>query len=173
MKTGNIASLLGVDSSTIRRWAKEFDEFLSDAEGKHRAYTEEDIAVLTTIHTLSKNGLDWGGIKQRLKEGYRTDLVEAGLSHDNRPINTGAVVQVIDSFAVRAELEKVTAERDFLQEQLDRTLKENSELTGKINDLQYKLGYLQGRLDELMTKKKGSGDTTSPGWLPDIHETGD
>lgn len=61
LKPTELATWLGVSTSTVRRWSSTYGEYLSagatGGEGRHRAYSELDARVLAHVGTLSKQGL--------------------------------------------------------------------------------------------------------------------
>jgi len=64
-----IQETLTVSSSTLRRWAKRFEKFLSvenHVPGKHREYTPDDLSIFTTVQTQLDNGLTYKQIEERL-----------------------------------------------------------------------------------------------------------
>jgi len=64
-----IYETLTISPSTLRRWAKRFEEYLSveDHEpGTHRTYTPEDLHIFKTIQTHLDNGLTYAKIEERL-----------------------------------------------------------------------------------------------------------
>lgn len=71
---------LTVSPSTLRRWAKRFEEYLSLEEhepGTHREYTPEDLTIFQTIQTHLENGLTYSEIEKRL------NVVNANLHEPN------------------------------------------------------------------------------------------
>jgi len=55
---GQIAENLQVSSATVRRWSARFASYLSpQTPGKKRSYTANDLAVLSRVRDLTKNGL--------------------------------------------------------------------------------------------------------------------
>jgi len=60
---------LTISASTLRRWAKRFENFLSvenHEPGTHRTYTPEDLHIFKTIQTHLENGLTYAEIENRL-----------------------------------------------------------------------------------------------------------
>jgi DNA-binding transcriptional MerR regulator len=54
---GQVAELLQVDASTLRRWARAFAGHLSpQAHGKRRRYSSGDLGVLTRARDLLRSG---------------------------------------------------------------------------------------------------------------------
>jgi DNA-binding transcriptional MerR regulator len=73
---GDVARELDISTSTLRRWAKEFHPYLSQAASKpdtggavgaHRRYTDEDVHLLTQVKVLLDQGLTYDQVVQRLK----------------------------------------------------------------------------------------------------------
>ncbi|MBC7241752.1 MAG: MerR family transcriptional regulator, partial [Anaerolineae bacterium] len=65
---GEVAHLLGISPSTLRRWSTRFAEFLSFGAGHtsagtashtHRRYTQEDVAVLRTVRDMLSQGFTY------------------------------------------------------------------------------------------------------------------
>ena len=63
---GQASETLNVPPSTLRRWAKKFEDFLSPQTGSHRAYTLEDINTFRKIRDLLANGQTYKSIKEQL-----------------------------------------------------------------------------------------------------------
>jgi DNA-binding transcriptional MerR regulator len=72
---GEVATMLGENTSAIRYWSNYFEKFIKpqrNAKG-NRLFHPEDIETLKQIQYLLKNqGLTLEGTKQRLTEGRRT-----------------------------------------------------------------------------------------------------
>lgn len=152
MKTGDIVRKFGVSEATVRRWMTDFQEFLSERQGRQRNYTHDDYLTIATIHQLFQSGLTQKSVKEKLREGYRVnaeDISEIGYS-DGRMVPAVVVEQVIDSANLRAELEQVKYERDRLMELLKHSEKVRSdlqnELSEKVGQLQQEIGRLQREL---------------------------
>ena len=74
---GEVAEILGENTSLVRFWANEFPKFIRpqrNAKG-NRLFTKEDVEALKHIHLLVKvEGLTLEGAAKRLK-GDRKDLM--------------------------------------------------------------------------------------------------
>lgn len=72
---GEVAQLLGEQTSAVRYWSNYFDKFVKpqrNAKG-NRLYRPEDVEALQQIQFLLKNqGLTLEGAKQRLTEDHRS-----------------------------------------------------------------------------------------------------
>jgi DNA-binding transcriptional MerR regulator len=72
----DVAERLSVSPSTLRRWSREFADFLSESAGNpgvssqgepgHRRYTDQDMATLLTIKGLLTEGLSYEQVKDHL-----------------------------------------------------------------------------------------------------------
>ena len=72
---GEVAQLLGEQTSAVRYWSNYFDKFVKpQRNGKgNRLYRPEDVEALQQIQFLLKNqGLTLEGAKQRLTEDHRS-----------------------------------------------------------------------------------------------------
>lgn len=72
---GEVAEMLGVNTSVLRFWESEFKE-LKPAKNKKgtRSYTQQDIELLKRIHYLTKEcGLTLEGARQQLKSDKAPD----------------------------------------------------------------------------------------------------
>ncbi len=72
-----VVTRLGVSTSTLRRWSKEFAPFLSQTAGypelspdggaSHRRYTDEDLETLIVIKGLLAEGYSYRQVAKRLE----------------------------------------------------------------------------------------------------------
>ena len=157
MRTGDVATRLGVSPETIRNYVRDFGDFLSDQKGKHRSYTGDDIDTLATIRQLYDDKLAPDAIREKLSEGYRLKLddVPSGIYRDLVPL--AAVDQIKALAETRQALEGIQAERDKLQAEVE-ALKEELRTSTKENaDLRERVGRAEGRLEELAKRRRWFG----------------
>lgn len=66
---GEVAEMLGVNTSMLRFWESEFKEIRPSKNKRGtRSYTQQDIDLLRRIHYLTKEcGLTLEGVRQQLK----------------------------------------------------------------------------------------------------------
>lgn len=174
MKTGEIAKILGLDVSTVRKWidTSNFSRFFSpSARGEHgnahRFLTESDVLVLNTIRTLrTRDHADWDAIVAYLDSGQREqEFPENAISVDIRTIPVPQAEQAARTLAMMAErdaaLQKVNElndyvkrleqEREELRERLTREKEQVKEqLMREIMELMLKIGRLEGRLEQIV-----------------------
>lgn len=74
---GEVAGILGENTSLVRFWANEFPKFIKpqrNAKG-NRLFTKEDVETFKHIHMLVKvEGITLEGVAKRLK-GDRKDVI--------------------------------------------------------------------------------------------------
>lgn len=78
-RPAEVAELLDISTSTLRRWSQQYRRFLSVAAGKqghtqelaskHRRYSRADVQLLAQVQTLVQNGLSHAEVQQRLSIG--------------------------------------------------------------------------------------------------------
>lgn len=117
------AETLEVSSSTLRRWASEFEPFLSLRRGVKRTYTVDDIAIFSRIKELYRQGLE----TQRVKEVL--PVIEQSQEQQDK---TAALITV-PGFA-RA-LEAVQANNIMLRDELSTQAAMIEELKREIEEL--------------------------------------
>lgn len=60
------AETLMVNASTVRRWANEFEPFLSPRKGTKRQYTVDDLAMFRRIKDYYSQGMNTSQVKEAL-----------------------------------------------------------------------------------------------------------
>jgi len=71
-----VASIIGVNESTLRYWEKEFTQLKPKKYSKERKYTEQDIEIIKKIYYLLKiKKLTIKGAKAEMKK-RRSDLLK-------------------------------------------------------------------------------------------------
>lgn len=72
---GEVAEMLGVNTSMLRFWESEFKEIRPSKNKRGtRSYTQQDIDLLRRIHYLTKEcGLTLDGARQQLKNDKTPD----------------------------------------------------------------------------------------------------
>ncbi len=81
---GEVAEILGENTSLVRFWAQKFPEYIKPARNKkgNRLFTADDLSNFRVIHYLVKErGMTLEGASKRLKdnktgEDRRVDVVE-------------------------------------------------------------------------------------------------
>lgn len=84
------AETLGIATSTLRRWASEFEPFLSLRTGVKRTYTTDDITTLKRVKDLFAQGLKTEQVREALP------LVDAR-AIDSALITLPEVLQALDA----------------------------------------------------------------------------
>ncbi|MCO6451358.1 MAG: MerR family transcriptional regulator [Caldilineales bacterium] len=89
-----VARQLGISSSTLRRWTRQFSAFLSDdshAAG-HSRYNDADLETLTEIKRLLAEGMSYQQAEQALQGEEEREKV----NEDERKASEGEVVAMND-----------------------------------------------------------------------------
>lgn len=110
---GETAEQLGVNTSLLRYWEKEFGMLRPKRTTKgDRLYTKEDIARIREIRTLLKErGFTIQGAKEELKRARRSG---AGSVPEGPVTPTPPVVQGLPAEAVREAIERLQRVRQEL-----------------------------------------------------------
>lgn len=144
MKTGEVASSLGVAVDTIRNWINQpaLNRFFSDsatgADGTpQRTYIQDDVRILNTIRDLRARKItDWDAIATRLDNGYRVDeLPQNATTTGTRTVPYEQAEQAALTTAIQARLEEAQTLIAELRQQ-------NSEKEKKIEELQQEVRAL-------------------------------
>jgi DNA-binding transcriptional MerR regulator len=160
MKTGEVAKILGLDVSTVRKWidTPSLSRFFSaSARGEHgsahRLLTESDVLVLNSIRALrTRNHADLDEIVASLDSGSREREFPANaISVDTRVISVPHAEQSARAMAILAERDAALQRVTELSEQVAHLQQEKEEirekLTQEIKQLLRELGKLEGLLE--------------------------
>ena len=154
------AEVLGVAVPTLRRWSKHFARFLSSQAspqgGRHRSYTEEDLAMLARAKGLLEAGLTYERVAEMLSgeevasaapssapPAEQTILVPTPTATETRQLAPASFQEVL----VRA-LELASQRNDELGEALQ-----------VIAEQKNAIHELEGRVDELELKAQQAGSS--------------
>ncbi len=93
-RPAEVAQILGIPASTLRRWSGQFADFLSPLThdrpegGGHRRYTSADVQTLAEVKRLLGAGLTYQQVRQRLEHpvGEETEeTIAEALADDSLP----------------------------------------------------------------------------------------
>ena len=123
------AETLMVSGSTVRRWASEFEPFLSPRKGTKRQYTIDDLAMLRRI-------------KDHFSEGMSTSQVKEALGVVKKKVspNDKALINISD-FALA--FEQLRLDKLELQKQIEQQGKQINEQGAAIEALTAELSELK------------------------------
>lgn len=148
MKTGQIASALGVSDDTIRNWLARYPAYFEQRHSRQRSYTEADYAILATIASLASDGKSTAEIEAMLKSGFRVDSANTTAPGvDIRLMPAAIVEQLIDSAELRIELEVLKSDHAKTLDLLAQSNAENKTLHEAITKLNREIGRLEGELN--------------------------
>ena len=145
--TGQVAEMLAVNQETIRTWAREFRNHLSSkarpAKGKHRAFTHEDIEILSLIAELKDDGLKFEDIHANLESGQRGDF--PATARDNPLLGMDAELALQKIKGLQRQLELANQKLKELRTVQD----ENIRLSTKLEGAEVERERLAGQITEL------------------------
>jgi DNA-binding transcriptional MerR regulator len=156
-KARHLRSVFDVSNETIRNWSKEFAKFLSpgaNPSGKqHRAYTEEDLSVLTLVAEMRDDGHDFESIHMSLSNGSRGKLPERAPEEIEATSGTKAITllqskivglqqELVSAEERIGELEGIAKQKDQLEMELRFERSKTEDLSEQIQELQKEVRQL-------------------------------
>ncbi len=159
-KTGEIAKRIGVNPATVRYWADEYSEYLSETAGRRapgapRKFTDNDAAIMATIAAGRDKGLTHDQITAIIQQGSLETLPDIPTPEETEVRQSIALIakpeyeRALDRIQqLQSDLERAYGERDkaIAQWQADTT-----ELNDRIAALERELGQAQGKLEMIET----------------------
>jgi DNA-binding transcriptional MerR regulator len=163
------AGLLAISTATLRRWSRQFGEFLSpEAAGRNgrRLYSEADLQVLAQVHELLHMGLSYEQARRQLRHRHfgvtdngnpaATTLVltdgTASMSRDGEhglagTGLSGIVAQVLRAMGEGQQL--ILAQQQSLRQLLGVLVQDNLHLKDENNRLRERILEAERKLFEL------------------------
>lgn len=148
VKTGELASRLYVSPSLIRKWAQQYEDFLSVigggvAPGAVREFNEDDQIVLASVAHLRNEGRSHDEIRQVLAEGWRVEEVPAPPSRlvQETARETGALTVG----QAKALVERVR----FLEDRVAQLEEQDAARVRELREMERELGRVEGELKVL------------------------
>ncbi len=181
---GEVAQMLGISSSTLRRWSTRFAEFLSSGAGHsvggssshtHRRYTQEDVAVLRIIRDMLSQGFTYEHVLNSLSlrseargtsGGGLATLQEETAASPALTLFTNAMHTIADgqqlllnSQQASRELLNVVIQDNFLLKEENARLRERmmrleQELSENRRRAEARIEMLERRLERLESAEK-------------------
>lgn len=178
MKTGELATQLGISDRTLRNWADrpDLEPYLSPgARGQgvsQRQFTESDVLALNTVSRLRSDRAEWRDVAAYLETGKRNPDFPQNATSVTRTIPLQQAEQGARMMAVVQERDDALARIDTLTTQINTLRAENKSLSEQIAtnerthlreiaDLSQRIGYLEGYLAALKDQS-GTGADTPP-----------
>jgi len=150
-KTGEIADLLDVHPNTVRSYADQYAEHLSEyATAARRRYTYDDALVLMTVVQERNKGLTPDQILEVLDQGTRVDELP-----DDTDDTTSDVIPV-QVVSLQTKIERLGVELTRARADLDTALDDNAGLRDRVIRLERDLGEATGKLEIISAERKPS-----------------
>lgn len=128
MTIGSVAKRLDVTTQTVRGWADEYSDFLSNdatpAKGGTRSFNDDDLKVLVLVASMRADGESFDSIRLALANGRRgTMILPMVPSEENEgDIKGSAIITRLATTAARyeGEIKAISDERNRLAGELER-----------------------------------------------------
>lgn len=155
-QTKELAKIIGVSGQTVRRWSKDFAQYLSptaqpkDTDGYYRrAYTLDDLRVLWTVHIASQNGALQEEIADQLAAGLLMEELPADLPlPEDEPVDMMPVSTAVEKVkALQAHIDFLEDEIDRLRALADSRAEQVTKAERELGDARSELAKLQGRYE--------------------------
>lgn len=108
-----VADQLGLSGTTIRNYGRQWSDYLSPSAnpqtGQARLYTEDDLAVLTTIAALRENQATADQIRAALDQGQRLEPIRPPVEEPTTKQTDQTAADQADRAADRAAAETAIA----------------------------------------------------------------
>lgn len=143
-----VATILGVEQSTVRFWEKEFSDFIKTktAKGQHKRFTTEHVETLTKIRDLLQ--VEQYTIKGAIRRLEMDNALDSAMGIDGNFKTTvffmlSAIMKELQAY--RETSQKLSAQLEMLQD-------EKSRIEEKLQEEQSK-GLLDFIKDKMMARK--------------------
>lgn len=158
MRSRDVAKRLGVDASTVRRWARDYEEYLSptarkapdDDLRKPRVFTDEDLRLFWTIATAQNRGVGHEEIEQMIGNG---ELLEGDLP-EHPLTQTADEIELVPASTALARIEALQDKVEMLESDLEDARQRLDQKNDRVIELEQKLGetmteiaVLEGRIE--------------------------
>jgi DNA-binding transcriptional MerR regulator len=158
MRTGQLATLLGVHPNTIRLWCSEYRHYLSEGaagspDRTTRELTDHDALVLATVADLRGQGLARTQIVEALDAGRLVAALPAAPTPDETEARARvALVPAAERDRYLDRIQTLEVELNELRAERDRAIQTWQSDTSRLNDriaaLERELGEARGALSE-------------------------
>lgn len=141
IKPSQASEALNIPPSTLRRLAKEFENYLSPQTGSHRSYTLEDLDTFRKIHKMLSSGMTYKEAKDKLQ------IIDPS---ENEVTDLAIVPEIINQLTLSNEI------INDLQNQIDKLKIQDQNKTESIIKMNQKLEKLESlyKWDRLPWYKK-------------------
>ncbi len=164
-----VAGRLGLSGTTIRNYSRQWSDYLSPAAnpeaGQARLYTEDDIAVITTIAALRENQATTDQIRAALDAGQRLAPMRP-LEDDRARLDAADQDQQAAADQTRATVEAAAAAADkaiaIYRDRVTTVEVRNQELTDRLIEATARAAAAEKEL-EVMRQLYEAATATAPG----------
>ncbi len=147
---GEVAATLGVTTNGVRKWCKEYKEFLSPTasppEGQTRIFTDDDVGMLALIQQMKRAGAEPDTIKAALINGER------GVVSQGDSTGGDTSLALLEIARLEGQLLQLQDERRRLAQQLTEQRERETKLIAdqtRLQVLEERVQALQAAEEEL------------------------
>ena len=156
MQSKDIARRLGVDSSTVRRWARDYERYLSptaqkaedDDQRRRRAFTDDDLRVFWTIREAQREGMTHEEIAVQVAAGQ----LEGGPLPEHPIREVGDKIDLMPVSTAEARIQTLTERVSELSEQLAEAREKLDDRNEQVIHLEHELGTAKAEIANLSSK---------------------
>ncbi len=156
MQSKDMARRLGVDTSTIRRWARDYEQYLSptaqkaedDDQRRRRAFTENDLRVFWTIREAQREGLTHEEIAVQVAAGQ----LEDGPLPEHPITEVGDQIELMPVSTAEARIQTLAVRVSELTEQLVEAREKLDDRNEQVIQLERELGTAKAEIANLTAK---------------------
>jgi DNA-binding transcriptional MerR regulator len=158
MRSRDVARRLGVDASTVRRWARDYERYLSptaqkapdDDLRKPRVFTNDDLRLFWTIATAQERGVGHEEIELLIAGGelLEGELPEHPLTQASDEIElVPASTAMARIEALQDRVETLEVDLEDARQRLDQKNERVIELEQRLGDARSEIAVLEGRIE--------------------------
>lgn len=157
--TKDIAVRLDINPQTVRRWARQYADYMSDGSQHADAlqFSDDDLLVLWSVRRWRQLGYSLGDIADRLGQGERVSEPPPEAPASDAPPRAVMVPEGVHTAAL-AEVRRLEADRERLIIERDRAVEQRESdrqtLSDQIRGLEREIGELRGKLAVLETDRQ-------------------
>jgi DNA-binding transcriptional MerR regulator len=170
----HVAIIYNISNETVRTWSEEFSQYLSatanPGKGRHRAFSDDDMGVLSLISEMKSEGKTFEDIHAALKNGSRGDA-------------PNAAPEEVQALVVSDQEKRLTLEVRFLQRELEalrgqaergrEVYERNIQLEQELKDKAQQLEYMQSELSAARQKIEELSKEVGEAYVKGAFETMD
>lgn len=153
----DIQERFDITSESVRRWAEEFEEYLSPTANpgfkKTRFFSEEDVKVFALWHEISKRGGTYEDAHAQLKSGQRGEVGQIERQITPRQAMP-TELEIVQSRMIEFQQKYETAQDEIhqLRDRVARAEQQNNDTQQERERIESELATARQRIEELIAE---------------------